>query len=126
MARRAAKEALEKRELFEPPPDDLCDIDVSEIYLGEEHQIIVKLGFHEGRLVLFFIAWMARDRDGEWSERYSVCTKHGHLHEHPTGHHRPNDRVDLQPLRSQVDVQESYDKAYERVHSRYIYATGGG
>lgn len=126
VARRSARAALASTDLYEPPPQGDCDVDTAEYFLSQDHYIHVTLKLHQGRLVGFFIAWMALDRDGEWSERYSVCTAHGYLHEHTTGHHRQDDRVDIQPLRSQVDVQESHDRAYELVHTRYIFAVGGG
>jgi hypothetical protein len=125
-SRRAARDAQQSVELYKPPSEDECFKDENEIYLSKHHQILTVLWFHEGRLVRFFIAWMSRDRDGEWSERYSVCAQHGYFHEHTTGHHRPDDRQDILPLRSQVDVQECHDSGYERVHNRYIFATGGG
>lgn len=125
IARRAARAAPDSVELYEAPPSIDCDVDTAEYFLSKDHYIHVTLRLHEGRLVGFFMAWMARDRDGEWSERYSVCTSHGYLHEHTTGHHRAGDRIDIHPLRSQVDVQEGHDRAYELVHSRYIFAVGG-
>lgn len=125
MSRRAARDAS-RPDLYEAPADSECDIETSEIWLNKSHHLRVVYAYQHRRLVRFFIAWMALDRDGEWSERYSVCTRHGHLHEHTTGHHRPDDRRDLRELRSQVDVQECHDEAYEKVHNRYVFATGGG
>lgn len=126
LARRAARQAHEALDLYSPPSEVECDVDRTEIWLSNDHQILTVLHFHERRLVRFFIAWLARDRDGEWSERFSVCAQHGYLHQHTTGHHREDDRVDIRPLRSQVDVQEAHDEAYDLVHNRYIFATGGG
>lgn len=124
IARRAARLAAEAEDLYIPPPDSECEVDVAEYPLSKGHKIHVTLVMKDRRLVRFFIAWMALDRDGEWSERYSVCTRHGHLHEHVTGHHRPNDGVNIEPLRSQADVETSHDLAYDRVHNRYIFAVG--
>jgi len=62
----------------------------------------------DGKLVEFAVV-LSRDQGGEWVEVYSVDTKHGLLHEHLSGHRRPNDRRDIKPLLTQVDVQESLD-----------------
>ncbi|MDR6867706.1 hypothetical protein J2Y69_002310 [Microbacterium resistens] len=131
-ARREAKDhlALSQTEidaetLYHPPEECDCVVLPQEIYLDATNQMLVVLYLHQQRLVRFFMAWQCRTRDGDWAERYSVCTLHGYLHEHTTGHSQPNDRRDVTPLYSQADVQECHDRAYDLVHTRYQFANGG-
>ncbi len=124
-ARRMAKGFSPELELYTPPDDDACEIQEQELWLSAQNRIMLVMVLDNRRLVRFFVAWQTRDRDGDWTEKYSVCTKHGWLHEHTTGHHSPDDRKNRKPLYSQVDVQECYDEAYELVHGRYLETTGG-
>lgn len=132
-ARRDAKQHLAlaqaeiaEEELYHPPAEADCDVDPSELYLDPDNRLHVTLYWCDGRLVRFFMAWQSREHVGEWSERYSVCTKHGMLHEHTTGHQEPNDSRHVLSLYSQADVQDCHDRAYDMVHSRYQFASGGG
>lgn len=127
-ARRDARESELLESLWEAPADNECDKDESIYDLPlRGHRLVVVLVSQHGRLVRFFIAWEAwSESNGRWEERYSICTRHGYVHEHLTGHRQPNDRRNIAPITAQVDVQESHDNAYEMVHNRYIEATGGG
>ena len=111
--------------LYEPPPPKDCREDSSFFEPSDGHRIISTLVWYRGRLVRFYFAWCVV-KDGDWVERYSVCTRHGWLHEHRTGHRGKYDRRDLEPLYSQVDVQEAHDKAYNLVHNRYLKGIGKG
>lgn len=129
-ARREAKEhlALAQAEVdaastYEPPEDS--EPSPLEYRLDSTNRIHATLYYYERRLVRFFIAWQCLDRAGDWVERYSVCTSHGSLHEHTTGHQRPGDARHIEWLYSQADVQECHDRAYDMVHARYQFANGG-
>ncbi|MDN3309542.1 hypothetical protein QWJ90_01220 [Microbacterium oryzae] len=77
-------------------------------------------------LVQFAIMWITRDALGRWVEQYSCDSQHGYFHEHLTGHRKNDDRRNISALRSQVDVQECFDRAYDLVHDRHDnYCRGG-
>lgn len=131
-ARRDSKEhlalasaAVDAERLYKPPDECDCDVFPSEVRLDKTNRLHVTLYFHGGRLVRFFMAWQCIDREGQWVERYSVCTMHGNLHEHTTGHQTPNDARTVMWLYSQPDVQDCHDKAYDMVLNRYQFANGG-
>lgn len=132
LEKRAEKQALAEfalaaeETLYHPPETD-CEKSPDEVYLDEQHHLVVVTYAHLGKLVRFFIALKKTvDHEDDPVEQYSVCTLHGYLHEHTTGHQRPNDRRDIRPLHSQVDVQESFDGAYDMVFDRYLQATSEG
>lgn len=77
-----------------------------------------RLVVHEDKLVEYALVLTRRQQD-RWVEVYSVDTRHGVLHEHVSGHQRENDRRDVQPLYTQVDVQESFDTADQLVLGIY-------
>lgn len=116
--------ALE-RAPYEPPPPSECDSQTHEVELaGEIYRIVQRMQYHGGRLVEFAIILCKRDRRGNWSEIYSVDTKHGSLHVHPTGHRTP-ERHTVSPIYTQVDVQESFDIGYRMVEEWHIRESGG-
>lgn len=84
-----------------------------------DFRLMQRLVRADGKLVEYAIV-LTRHQGGEWTEVYSVDTKHGVLHEHISGHRRANDRRDIRPLYTQVDVQESFDDpATELVLAKY-------
>lgn len=135
MARRSDRRARAKRErsayavppstqLFEAPAGAeeseypvalMCGCRITQRFLHFNHT-----------LVFFAVVWSERTAFGRFIERYSVDTGHGHYHEHTSGHQRPNDRRDLRPLLSQVDVQECFDDGYDRVQDRHDHFCRGG
>ncbi|MEW1707007.1 hypothetical protein AB0230_07170 [Microbacterium sp. NPDC089190] len=121
---RAALSATPEPTLYEHPLDAeeerypvalMCKCRISQRLLTVDHA-----------LVYFAIVWSRRNSFGTWTERYSVDTGHGYFHEHTAGHQRPNDRRDIRPLYSQVDVQECFDNGYDRVQSRHDHMCEGG
>lgn len=121
-----ASAEVNAEQLYHPPDESECDVDPSELYLDPLNRLHVTLYWRDGRLVRFFMAWQSREYRGDWDERYSVCTLHGYLHEHTSGHQVANDIRNVAPLYSQADVQDCHDQAYDMVHSRYQFASGGG
>lgn len=135
MARRGDRERAAKRvraemskvpevELYEAPAGAvevrynvglMCGCQVSQRLLNVHHS-----------LVFFAIVWSQRTTFGGWVERYSVDSGHGYYHEHVSGHQEPDDRRDLRPLYSQVDVQECFDPGYDRVQDRHDRDCRGG
>jgi hypothetical protein len=106
-------------EVYEHPcNENLCDESRLPVELDIGSRIDQR--FHYQRMRPVFFALVFSVWDGErWVERYSVDTAHGYLHDHPTGH-RTDDRRDIQPLYSQIDVQECYDQAYDLVLGRAL------
>lgn len=82
-------------------------------------RIVQRLQFARGTLVFFAIMWIKRDGFGKWEEQHSVDTGHGYFHEHTHGHRRANDRRNVKPLYSQLDVQECFDDGYDLVQNRH-------
>lgn len=124
--RKAMESELNTGQLYHAPPADECDVDPSDAFLDPTNRLHTTYYYYRGRLVRFFMAWQSLERGEEWIERYSVCTKHGYLHEHRTGHQMPDDARNIDPLYSQADVQESHDKAYDMVLNRYQLVSRGG
>lgn len=117
--------AIDAEQLYFSPDADDCDSVLSQAYLLDSlNRLHTALYYQDGKLVRFFFAWQCLDRAGDWVERYSVCTMHGYLHEHTTGHQKP-DRRDVKALYSQTDVQDCHDKAYDMVLERFQFASGG-
>lgn len=84
-----------------------------------DFRLTQRLVTHEKKLVEYALV-LSRLQGGQWVQVYSVDTKHGVLHEHISGHQRNNDRRDIQPLYTQVDVQESLDDpASQLVFEKY-------
>jgi hypothetical protein len=73
-----------------------------------------RLVAHDTKLVEFAVV-LCRLQEGQWVEVYSIDSKHGMLHEHVSGHKRKDDRRDIHPLYTQVDVQESLDEPAMRL-----------
>jgi hypothetical protein len=114
-------------QLFERPAPDLCDMQrITVGMLRPEARIDEAMWYHKNRIVGFAIIFSIQDKNGKWQEQYSVDTSHGHLHEHRTGHQSQNDRHNIRPLRTQLDVQELFDTAYHMVHNRYLHWASGG
>lgn len=85
-----------------------------------DFRLTYRLVTHEAKLVEYALV-LCRLQGGLWVEVYSVDTEHGVLHEHTSGHRRNNDRRDIQPLYTQVDVQESLDDpASQLVLKKYL------
>ena len=110
---------------FACPPTSECEVQRIGIEMAiPEARIDQKLMYHGGRIVGFAIIFSLKSSEGVWEEQYSVDTKHGHLHSHPDGH-KTDAKRDVRQLRSQLDVQDSYDTAYHMVHNRYLdWASG--
>lgn len=77
-----------------------------------------RLVIHENKLVEYALV-LCRLQGGEWVEVYSLDTRHGGLHEHISGHKRKDDKREIRPLYTQVDVQESLDTADQLVLEMY-------
>lgn len=90
-------------------PDTDCEEARQDVELDDpDFRFSQRLVTHEGKLVEYALV-LSRIQGGQWVEVYSVDTRHGVLHEHISGHQRKGDRRDIQPLYTQVDVQESLD-----------------
>lgn len=87
--------------------------------LGCGCRIVSRAVYAEYLLVQFAVIWVHRIDIDEWEEMYSVDTAHGSYHEHVTGHKKKPDARELRPLYTQVDVQECFDAAYDRVLDRH-------
>jgi hypothetical protein len=79
-----------------------------------DFRIVQRLVTHDEKLVEFAVV-LIRLQKGQWVEVYSVDTVHGTLHEHISGHNRENDSREIQPMYTQVDVQESLDEPAMRL-----------
>lgn len=103
-----------------------CDCRVEEIpvEIEEGKQIYQALHYDEKSKLVWFAVLFNRLRDGRGEELYSVDTSHGHFHEHTTGHKKRNDRRNIRPLYSQVNVQESFDTGYDMVLNKYLVMSG--
>lgn len=127
-AGREAQAAAVEPELYEAPPAIECYELVLPVEMDYSNARITQhLRYHEGRLVKFSIVLsLCFEEGGQWEEDYSIDTGHGHLHEHPVGHQIGEIRHNLYPLFTQVDVQESYEKAYSMVYDRYLMRANRG
>ena len=100
---------------FYSRPDSGCSEYQQSVELEDsDFRYTQRLVTHEGKLVEYALI-LDRLQGGQWVEVYSVDTKHGVLHEHISGHQRKGDRRDIQPLYTQVDVQESLDDAADQL-----------
>ncbi len=98
-----------------------CDESVYQVDLETSgHGIVQRVHYERGKLVFFAIVHTV---DG--TEVYSVDSGHGHLHDHPTGHRRADDRRDIRALYSAEDVDKAFDEGYELAHNHYKKTTGG-
>lgn len=101
-----------------------CRIEQLPVELEGDKEILLVLHYDDRGKLVWFAILLNSVTDGRGAELYSVDTSHGHYHEHRTGHKRRNDRKDIRPLYSQVNVQESYDHGYDLVMARYSAMTG--
>lgn len=100
---------------FYVKPDTGCEEFTQMVELNDpEFRYTQRLVVHERRLVEFALV-LDRFQGGRWVEVYSIDTQHGVLHQHISGHQRKDDRRDIQPLYTQVDVQESLDDPADRM-----------
>jgi len=116
---RAASAAVLEPILYEDPTvgnDDQLEFPV-DLLCG--CKISQRIRYDNGVVVFFAIIWSKRDSFGGWQEMYSCDSGHGYFHEHVTGHRKQNDRRDVRALYSQVDVQECFDPAYDKVQDRH-------
>lgn len=105
--------------LFEDPTEGTQNEAEYPVELPCSCRISQRLRYQNGALVFFAIIWSRRDTFGNWREQYSCDSGHGYFHEHLWGHQRKNDRRNVRPLYSQVDVQECFDPAYDKVQDQH-------
>jgi len=119
-ARREAKAQLEASAgVSFVRPESGCEETTDTVELEDiDFRLKQRLVTHERKLVEYAIV-LTRHQGGQWVELYSVDTKHGTLHEHIAGHARDDDKREIQPLYTQVDVQESLDSAVQLVLEKY-------
>ncbi|MFP5290190.1 MAG: hypothetical protein ACLGH5_04260 [Actinomycetes bacterium] len=122
-ATRARKKVAVSLEVYERPADGCEEMRIPVPMPHPRFRITQRLVSYRHQLVEFAVILSEWDGRG-WEEVYSVDTCHGYLHEHIHGHRKPNDRRDIKPLFTQVDVQESLDFAYDKVRDHYLKLTG--
>lgn len=101
-----------------------CRVEQIPVELDPGNELLLVIHYDDRRKVVWFAILLNRVENARGREIYSVDTGHGYFHEHTSGHQKPNDRKDLEPLYSQVSVQESYDVGYELVMRKYSAVTG--
>lgn len=78
-------------------PDAACVETRNTVDLDDpEFRLDVRLVVHEEKLVEYAVV-LSRRQAEEWTEVYSVDTRHGTLHEHVSGHRRSNDSKEIRP-----------------------------
>lgn len=102
-----------------------CRVEDTPIFLDEERQIRPILHFNSHNKLCWFAVIYYKMEGKVGKELYSVDTNHGFFHEHVYGHRKRNDRRDIMPLHTQLDVQESYDRAFDMVYNKHLLMTGG-
>jgi hypothetical protein len=105
-------------------PEKGC-VETNQVYeLDPDFRVVQRLVAHDNKLVEFAVV-LNRLQKGRWVEVYSVDTVHGTLHEHVSGHRRKDDSREIQPMYTQVDVQESLDdRAMPLVQEMYRKVRG--
>ena len=117
--RETRAQTIVSKSLFVKPESD-C-VEARQVVELEDPDFLLsqRLVTHNEKLVEYALV-LSRLQGGEWVEVYSIDTQHGTLHEHISGHKRKNDRRDIRPLYTQVDVQESIDEpAMQLVFEKY-------
>lgn len=124
-AKRARRKAslVPEAELYRAPEDGTQENTVqADLVCG--CRIVTRTRYLYASPVYFAILWVRESSSGQWIEQYSCDSGHGHYHEHVHGH-RGKDRRDIMPLHTQVDVQECWDDAYDRVTRRHDQSCRG-
>lgn len=101
-----------------------CRIEDMPLDIDDHRQIRQVLHFSNGNKLVWFAVLYYKIENDRGSELYSVDTNHGHFHEHTHGHRKRNDRRNIRPLYTQVDVQESFDPGYDLVYEKHLAMTG--
>lgn len=130
---RKADDRASKNKTIEPESSlyvhdkNICDCRIEEIPVTIDQDRLITQVLHfdsRNKLVFFAVVYTKLDSSGRGTELYSVDTGHGHFHEHTTGHRKRNDRKNIAPLYTQVDVQECFDEGYDLVFEKHLAMTG--
>ncbi|QNE44964.1 hypothetical protein F1C15_15090 [Frigoribacterium sp. NBH87] len=108
-----------QEELWHPPDASLCEEMVVPVALDETHRITMRLVRWNGQLVDWAVTWSMKDADGKFREKICIDCGHGFVHRHD-GKHRRETAVVIRPIRTQADVQQSFQPSYDEVYDAYI------
>jgi len=105
---------------WQPPAPEECDVETFTVEPSEGYRISSRVLAYENRMVHYAVVASYRPSPGDdWQEVACVDCAHSAVHMH-TGPNHVRVRNDIRPIRSQRDVEDTYDDAYDTVYDAYV------
>jgi hypothetical protein len=109
-----------------PPPKGECDEETVTVSVDTQNIITMRRVEWNGQLVEYAVTHSRKDSEGNWVEVSSIDTMHhGYVHRHYGPDHSVQPTY-LRAIRSQEDVQQSFEESYDAIYDSYLNEVSEG